>query len=381
MKLRLTLAISSIILGTQFATVHAQNKVDGKFGKGIKIEAKDSSFSLKFSTRIQNRYEGTITEISGADNNYTDKIYLRRARIKFDGYAFSPKVKYKMEYDVVNGFVLDAVVKWNFAGNFELWAGQTKLPGNRERVISSQKLQFVDRSQLNSKFTLDRDKGIQLRHHFNLGKGLIRQVASLSLGEGLNTKTSSVGKGYTYRIEYLPFGKFSSKGDYFSSDLKRETSPKLSIAATYDYNDNAERERGQKGDYLSSVKDLKSLQADLMFKYKGFSLMGEYADRMTIGTPINYAPDASTPVDAFYTGSAINLQAGYLLKSNWELAARYTDIDADTETGNNDINEVTIGVSKYVVGHSLKVQGDFTMRETENSDDQKIFRLQVELSL
>jgi phosphate-selective porin OprO and OprP len=34
--------------------------------------------------------------------------------------------------------VLDAVAKWNFAENFSLWFGQAKLPGNRERVISSQ---------------------------------------------------------------------------------------------------------------------------------------------------------------------------------------------------------------------------------------------------
>ena len=38
---------------------------------------------------------------------------------------------------------------WHFAKNWELWAGQTKLPGNVERVISSGDLQLVDRSLLN----------------------------------------------------------------------------------------------------------------------------------------------------------------------------------------------------------------------------------------
>jgi hypothetical protein len=69
-----------------------------------------------------------------------DRAFVRRARIKGSGYAFSPKIKYKFEYDVHNGFVLDAVVKWNFAGNWTVWFGQTKLPGNIERVFSSQKL-------------------------------------------------------------------------------------------------------------------------------------------------------------------------------------------------------------------------------------------------
>ena len=40
-------------------------------------------------------------------------------------------------------------MKWNFYKNFELWFGQAKLPGNRERVVSSGNLQLVDRSILN----------------------------------------------------------------------------------------------------------------------------------------------------------------------------------------------------------------------------------------
>ena len=87
----------------------------------------------------------------------------------------------KFEYDVANGFVLDAVLKWNFAGNWTVWFGQTKLPGNIERVFSSQKLQLVDRSLLNTKFTLERDAGFQLRHHINIGKTfLVREIFSLN---------------------------------------------------------------------------------------------------------------------------------------------------------------------------------------------------------
>ncbi len=65
-------------------------------------------------------------------------------------------------------YILDAVIKYNFSENFELWFGQTKLPGNIERVISSGNLQQVDRSLLNSRFNIDRDMGIQLRHISNL---------------------------------------------------------------------------------------------------------------------------------------------------------------------------------------------------------------------
>ena len=185
---------------------------------------------------------------------------VRRARLKFGGFAFSPKLTYKLELGLSNRdiggaseytnnaprYILDAVVKWNFYKNFSLWAGQTKLPGNRERVISSGNLQFVDRSKLNSNFNIDRDMGLQIRHHFNLSdKFLVRDMFSISQGEGRNVTTGNLGgHQYTARVEILPFGKFTGKGDYSGSDLKREQTPKFSLGATYNFNDKAVKDKG-----------------------------------------------------------------------------------------------------------------------------------------
>ncbi len=361
-----------------FINSNAQNTIDSKFGKGLNVIAKDSSFTMKFSTRIQNRFDGTVL-MSERKNDYSDKFYLRRARLKFDGWAHSPAVKYKMEFDVISGQVLDAVVMWNFAGNFDLWVGQTKLPGNRERVISSQKLQFVDRSQLNSKFNIDRDKGIQLRHHMTAGNVVIREMASVSIGEGRNFTGSSEGHDYTGRIEILPFGEFAGKGDYFSSDLKRENSPKLALGVTYDYNDQAVKSGGQLGSNMGESRDLSTVFADLMFKYRGLSIMGEYADKQSDITPV--LTDTSGNFNsAFYTGTSINAQMGYLFKNNWEVAARYTQVTPEEVTRNNNITEYTFGVSKYIVGHSLKVQSDVSLHQEATKDDKVIVRMQLELS-
>ncbi|PQB08415.1 hypothetical protein BST83_15750 [Polaribacter filamentus] len=105
-------------------------------------------------------------------------MLIRKFRLKFDGFALSPKLNYKEELGLSNRdqsggsiftssspiYILDAVLKWNFSGNFVLWFVQTKLPGNKERVISSANLQQVDRSLLNSGFTIDRDIAVQLIH-------------------------------------------------------------------------------------------------------------------------------------------------------------------------------------------------------------------------
>ena len=364
-------------------SANSQDITNNRFGKGlINVFAKDSSWSSKVAFRYQTRYEGNYDL---EDSDYTGRAFVRRARIKGNGFAFSPKITYKFEYDVANGYVLDAVVKWNFTGNWTVWFGQTKLPGNIERVFSSQKLQLVDRSLLNSKFTLDRDAGAQLRHHFKLGTTfLVREIFAVSQGEGLNDKSKSTGNGYTGRIELLPFGNFTKKGDYFAADLKREKTPKLMLSATYDFNQNAMLSRGQKGDYLiGDLENLQTLFIDAHFKYQGFSFFGEYVDRKTSdGSPSleNSFVDGESIDECYYTGESINLQLGYLMKNNWEIAGRYTNVNANDLYDNNDLNQYTIGFSKYVVGHNLKVQTDFSYTTEQGQNDKLLFRLQTEFN-
>ena len=183
-------------------TLTAQEISDTTFGKGlINFTAKDSTFSVKFAPRIQGRYIASM-DYNGTDYDDADLNFLiRRARLKFSGFAYSPKLKYKIELGLSNRdisganqynrntprYILDAVIMWNFYENFELWAGQTKLPGNVERVVSSANLQLIDRSILNSRFNIDRDVGVQLRHHTALGGDFImREKIALSQGEGRN---------------------------------------------------------------------------------------------------------------------------------------------------------------------------------------------------
>jgi phosphate-selective porin OprO and OprP len=372
------------------------------WGKGVTFTPKDSSGSIHMSARIQNLFilDQGITP-TGQDLKVNGMT--RRARLKFDGFAFSPKLKYKIELGLSNRdtkfsddaglvggnakIILDAVVKYQVVQNTTIWFGQTKLPGNRERVISSQKLQFVDRSNVNSKFNIDRDFGFQLHHKFKIGESVVLFKESVSLGEGRNMIVSNNGGfDYTGRVEFLPFGTFESKGDYFSSDLKRETTPKLAFGFTADLNQGAIKQGGQLGKILIDTagnyvnSDLTSYIADMIFKFKGFSSLMEVAYReSSMG---NY-------VDAFgrsfNQGFGYNIQAGYLFKSNYEVAARYTRVMPLSGMASN-INhgeQYTLGLSKYIKGHNLKLQTDLTYDRaltTTFAQDKFIFRLQTEVS-
>ena len=373
-----------------------------KFGKGIHVYGQDSTFHLRFGFRFQNLFTTEFTSVDGSLEDASANFLVRRARLKFDGFAFSPKLKYKMELGLSNRdigggsgpetnrasrLILDAFITWNFYKNFSLKVGQGKLPGNRERVISSGNLQFVDRSRVNSRFNIDRDYGIQILHHFKPGKGdfLIKEVFSLSQGEGRNLTSGNIGGlDYTFRVELLPFGTFQSSGDYIGSAIKYEIKPKLSIGVTYDINDGAVKERGQLGSFIQDAsgsyigKTLQTVFVDFMYKHKNFSMMGEFAHKKTSDDDPLVFDDASTLIGTFFTGSGYVLQAGYMMPKNVELAFRYTTITPD-ETVSDDEKEYTLGLSKYIVGHKLKVQSDLTYRDREISNDKLFWRIQMDI--
>ncbi|MCB9051840.1 MAG: hypothetical protein H6556_20585 [Lewinellaceae bacterium] len=401
--------VLGLLLWISFSfNVHAQNSSpisSIKFGKGLSVMAPDSSLFLKASFRFQ-----TLFATSGnlaAHSPWQSSAAVRRARLKFDGWAVNPNFIYKVElalsnqdlssrsdFDQSGGapkIILDAVVKWKFHKNFELWAGQTKLPGNRERVVSSQALQFVDRSSVNSIFNIDRDMGLHLRGKFHSGTAVVKPIFSVSMGEGRNMAINNIGGlNYTGRLEYLPLGEFSGKGDYFDSDLKREPTPKLMLGVSYNFNKGASRQK-QSGSFLMDAEghyltnDLQTVFVDGIFKYKGFSLTAEYADkRCVLPQGVHHEEVEDKMIDAngesYDTGKGFNIQAGYLFKSNWEIAGRYTTVTPDWDMSFTGAEEYTLGVSKYIVGHSLKVQSDISLIDKENKDVNGLrYRLQFEV--
>ena len=395
------LGISILTVALTLVSARAQQGVnDISFGKGLmNYVAADSSFSVKFAPRMQVRYYGN----SGLDNGSLGKVdhdfLIRRSRFKFDGWAYHPSIKYKMEFGLTNNdisganeftkdaprLILDAVLKWGFAPGWELWAGQTKLPGNIERVISSANLQLVDRSMLNSKFNIDRDMGLQLRHKSTFGKVVTKEKFAISQGEGRNITAGNVGGlQYTARLEVLPFGEFTKKGDYMGSSTVREKSPKLLLAYTYDLNSNAVKDRSNMGSYMYLADgslyqtNITTQFVDVAFKYQGFSLMSEWASRAA-ANPVAVEADGTATGDIVLVGSAFNLAMGQFISEKVEVAARYTTLMFDEIAETDNTAQYTLGLNKFVVGHKLKVQSDISYTTKGGEASGVMFRTGFEL--
>ncbi len=106
--------------------------------------------------------------------------------------------------------------------------------------------------------------------------------------------------------------------------------------------------------------------------------MGEYADR-TAKDPIAKNSDGTETGDIVRVGNGLNLVTGYVFKSNWAIAARYSNVTPKEITVRNQSDQYTLGVSKFIVGHKLKVQTDISFLDIQGDTDILLYRLQMDL--
>lgn len=182
----------------------------------------------------------------------------------------------------------------------------------------------------------------------------------------------------------LLFGEFN---DYREADLEGNETPKLALGLTFDFNDDAVKTRSNMEKYMRVGNgfhhtDIQTVFADLMFKYRGFSVLSEFAAREADNPKAVDEAGVATG-DMVNTGKSFNFQAGYFLGNNYEVVSRFTRVKEDDPYSlfRNE-KQYTLGLSKYFVGHKLKIQTDLSY--TDNSEALRngfMYRLQVDLHL
>lgn len=333
------------------------------FKKGIGITTPDSLFQVNLRFRMQSR-AGVFFE---QDKPTEYEMQVRRLRLRLEGFVKDPKLTYTIQLSFTPGdtgsnpsnFIRDAVIHYKPNPHWAFHFGQTKLPGNRQRVNSSGALQFTDRTINNASFTIDRDFGLFAYYSNQFSEDFNFSIkTAVSTGEGRNFSRKSEGLSYTGRVELYPLGKFSKNGAFFEGDLERETSPKLYFGAGYNFNNKAIKSQGQTGENLFEARDLHTFSSDLVFKYSGLASMLSYM-RRDAANPITRkgAEEASV-----FVGQGIDVQNSYTFASMWEISSRYSfqkPLGAISHLYAKK-NEFSLGVTKYIWGHSLKFQTELT---------------------
>ena len=92
-----------VVFAFLFCTVNTLSAQTSSFGKGIKYKAPDSSFSIKFNTRVQSLFILEFPDINDIENqDPASQALVRRARLKLGGFAFRPDITYKVEIGLSN---------------------------------------------------------------------------------------------------------------------------------------------------------------------------------------------------------------------------------------------------------------------------------------
>jgi hypothetical protein len=364
-------------------------QLSAEWGKGISMKAGEL-FSLQLRSRIQVQVFVSVPDRAaveaGARDEVSNGILIRRARLVFQGHAFTPKLTYYIQLgfsnrDMERDLLIplrDAYITWQPLRDLGIRFGQMKVPYGKQRVVSSSALQIVDRSIVTAELNLDRDVGLYLLSEDLLGlKGRLMYSVGIFSGLGRNRQPGVDSLLVFGRIQINPMGDFDHLTE---ADLVRSWSPRLSIGLGAAHNLNTNRQLSTFGEvYRFARFAYTHYGADLHFKWAGLSVLAEVMYRH--GSPPFVEDAMAVPAAREHSRSALGyfVQAGYVFpRLPFEVVGRWGELwpAQPTDPALRHQQEAGGGLNFYFWEHSLKLQTDYFYLP---SDDPKATRHQWRL--
>ncbi len=348
------------------------------------LTAGEFPFLLRLSSWFQLRH--TLFDSDGP-NDDQNTISLERLRINFSGHVYTPDLHYFIKLDGNSDrssevVFLDYFVSYDVGHSLFGWkenrlgirAGKWKVPLNRSRRESGQRLQFSDRATSSLFFDLNRSIGFGF--YGQIGDWAVPVHFETAVFNGFQTGNTSTNRdagldhnlAWSLRVFSDLLGEFGNDGE---PDLSYHKLPSLRVGAAVawshiDADGNSEFSNPRvvdSGVTLSSLLpagvdqyDVWLATVDAQLKYLGFSLIAEYYQR-------NVTDFRGGAVPSLFD-HGFNLQMGYFLHpEKLELIARWSRIVGDSEAlGRFDqsFDEVAGGFVWYIKGHNAKLNFDLT---------------------
>ncbi len=373
-------------------------KLEVGWKRGLSFVTKDQKYSLKFRVRIQPRYEFQSYDQAREGRDDQNTFRMRRAKISWEGNAFTKNLEYKLQLSVattdIRDLLEDAYVNYRFYDQLQTEFGQFKIPYNRQQITSSGRQEFVDRSLASDEFRWTAIDQSTTRTCNLPGGGTVTGSGITCTGGTSTVNTNNTERKFHYDTGLMLQGvAFDRKLEYYASVTNGSGPNRLNpnneflflgravwnVLGQYgysesdvDYSEHPALFIGGSGGYNSqdhTQAKIEQVGGELGFKYKGASLQGEYYYRHKNST--------ATPT---LGGQGYYVQAGYfIIPRHFEIAGRASQVFM--KGLNNDKGEYMATLNYYVFGHDLKVQGDYAFLPTQTSlgtaNDHR-FRLQLQ---
>lgn len=354
--------------------------------KGFRFESADGKFQTNLLWRAQLRFtspdRSDPRDIGKFNDDSRNTFEGRRLRMKIGGHAYEPWLKYYFEVDLqptrdsddssskASARVIDwraDIAKYDFA---TLRLGQWKINYNRERVDSSGRQQFVERSIVNRNFTIDRQVGAQLTGHLFKGTPAdMNYWAGVYTGEGRGVNNDDNNLMTMARVQWNPLGRALK---WRQTDVEFTEKPTLSLSLAGAQNKGKCTRWSSSGcgnlDGFQSASSATNNQYDInqwqqgsAFKYRGFSFQQELHRKEIEDTVAGKTYDM--------TGGYV--QAGYFFHNlmsafpkELELATRYAYVKEPNKNlaldKDNKRKEFTVGANWFFAGHNNKITADYS---------------------
>lgn len=336
--------------------------------QAFQLKTHDNTFALSIQNRIQFRYANpfdsdprSLQDLEREQGSFM----IRRARTKLNGHAYWPWLKYSMQYDWKDAILRDFNLSIDPYPWARLWVGRGKIVYNDERVTSSARQQFVNRSIVNDLFTVDRQEGVQLSgqlfpgtwHDLSYAVGVFT-----GLGVGLSANDDG-NMMYSGRLQWNILG---GEMPFSQSDILPHQHPALNIAVAAATNQSKCTAFSTAGNSCLSLPGLtvgeagqyriNQLMQELRFKWQGLSINHELHWKQVID---NQKTLNALGREVGMVGGLV--QVGYFphaalpfIPENFELAGRYAFVAPDVVTPN--LQQEISGVMTYFLkGHEHKL--------------------------
>lgn len=371
-----------------------------------------SEIKLTLGGFIQTQYDGgNVFAFEGRFGSAAidDRFRVRRARINVVG-AFAGHFDFKLEGEFAQSDVtltvrdatgrtlaanstrtafggLDLFVNWHQFPEFQLKAGQYKAPFGFEQLSPDTKLFTLERSQVTSALTPERQIGVQIwgkpfANAYPDQKDLLTYYAGVFNGNGRNISVNDNDQYmFAGRLEMQPWKGKIAEGDAWlkfganALSSRDASGTVLSPAGTLRVNSD-----GSLSTFVApSAAERTGYGGDALFHLGPFDLIGEYLSESY--EPRTGAGFPDFRADGFYVQGTY-----FIIPKKLQLFTKYESFNPG-QVANDDLSSITGGLNYYIHGDDLKLMAhyihtwsDFRKNNSafgQDEFDQVLLRLQL----
>jgi phosphate-selective porin OprO/OprP len=343
-----------------------------------------SEIKLTLGGLLQTQYEGgDVFAFEGRFGSAAidDRFRVRRARINVVG-DFAEQFDFRLEGEFAQSDVtltvrdatgrtlaanstrtsfggLDLWANWHQFPEFQIKIGQYKAPFGFEQISPDPKLFTLERSQVTSALTPERQVGVQIwgkpfANAYPEQKDLLTYYAGIFNGNGRNiTVNDNDQYMFAGRLEMQPWkGKISEAEAWLKFGANALSSRDasgtvLSPAGTLRVNSD-----GSLSTFVApSAAERTGYGFDALFHLGPFDLIGEYLSE-------NYEA-RTTPGFPDFRADGYYVQGTYfIVPKKLQLFTKYESFNPG-QVANDDIRSITVGINYYIHGDDIKIMAHY----------------------